>query len=101
MSFEEPICRKYLDVSEVEADGVHLVARPGLRFRVVQAGESELSVSDPILGIHVFGADTPSLYRSVQVAIAGLWREYVESECGDDALAEGFRASLRRYFKPF
>lgn len=101
MSFEEPICRKYLEVSEVEADGVHLVARPGLRFRVVEAGESLLSVSDPMFGIHVLSTDTQSLYQSVQLAIAGLWRDYVESDCGGDPLAEGFRTSLCRYFKPY
>lgn len=99
---DTPVCHRPLHVSEVDADGVHLVARPGLRFRVVEAGDELLMVNEPRLGIQVIASTRRELQGSLERALGGLWREQVNTAHSPHSAADWrVRAVLLALFKPF
>ncbi|HSK48326.1 MAG TPA: hypothetical protein VLA05_10035 [Coriobacteriia bacterium] len=99
---ERPVSIKPLTLTEVESSGVHLIARPGLRFPVEQIAEGQLVISEPRLRLHVLASDKHELQSSLESAIARLWHESIvvalpTAQPGDWRV----RAVLLALFKPF
>jgi len=99
---DTPVCHKPLIVSEVEADGVHLVARPGLRFPVEEIAEGQLMVSEPRLRLHVLASDRRSLQKSLEETIARTWTERINCPLPSVQSSDWrVRAVLLALFKPY
>jgi len=75
---DRPIELSPLQLTEIDAEGVHLVVCPGVEPEVDRVTDDLLCASLEDLGILVFGSNRQSLSDSLEQAIADAWIHYME-----------------------
>jgi len=97
-----PIDLAPLQMTEINSEGVCLVARPGFELAIQRVGDDLLAASIEGLCITAYGSTRQALADSLELAIAGTWRQYFESDSeGPDPKINEMRYQLITRFRPY